>query len=138
MIELSSIEEIALRLATDWYHAAKFRSDVKADLKSYYEGYRDAMVFCQGNNYNLDLKNLKTKNIMAEFSKQYCKNHNMGFDGDFDIFNEFSLLQNGYYVSIVCEGYGFIALRKDENGDNFFGFYDDEDIKWVSESDFIF
>jgi predicted transcriptional regulator len=43
------IEEVALHAADDWYDTAKFRSDVKADLKSYYEGYRDAMRFCQGN-----------------------------------------------------------------------------------------
>lgn len=43
------IEEVALHAADDWYDTAKFRSDVRADLKSYYEGYRDAMRFCQGN-----------------------------------------------------------------------------------------
>lgn len=42
-------EEVALHAADDWYDNAKFRSDVQADLKSYYEGYRDAMRFCQGN-----------------------------------------------------------------------------------------
>jgi len=60
MIELSSIEEISLRLATDWYHASKFRSDVKADLKSYYEGYRDAMVFCQGKD-GLERRNIRLR-----------------------------------------------------------------------------
>jgi hypothetical protein len=43
------IEEVALHAADDWYDTAKFRSDVRADLKSYYEGFRDAMRFCQGN-----------------------------------------------------------------------------------------
>lgn len=43
------IEEVALHAADDWFDTAKFRSDVKADLKSYYEGYRDAMRFRQGN-----------------------------------------------------------------------------------------
>jgi hypothetical protein len=43
------IEEVALHAADDWYDTAKFRSDVRADFKSYYEGYRDAMRFCQGN-----------------------------------------------------------------------------------------
>lgn len=43
------IEEVALHAADDWFDTAKFRSDIKADLKIYYEGYRDAMRFCQGN-----------------------------------------------------------------------------------------
>lgn len=43
------IDEVALHAADDWYDTAKFRSDVRADLKSYYEGFRDAMRFCQGN-----------------------------------------------------------------------------------------
>lgn len=43
------IEEVALHAADDWFDTAKLRSDVRADLKSYYEGYRDAMRFCQGN-----------------------------------------------------------------------------------------
>jgi hypothetical protein len=43
------IEEVALHAADDWYDTAKFRSDVRADLISYYEGFRDAMRFCQGN-----------------------------------------------------------------------------------------
>jgi predicted transcriptional regulator len=43
------IEEVALHAANDWYDTAKFRSDIQADLKSYYEGYRDAMRFCKGN-----------------------------------------------------------------------------------------
>lgn len=43
------IEEVALHAADDWFDTAKFRGDIKADLISYYEGYRDAMWFCQGN-----------------------------------------------------------------------------------------
>jgi len=44
-----SIEEVALHAANDWYDTAIIRSDVRADLNSYYEGFRDAMRFCQGN-----------------------------------------------------------------------------------------
>ena len=39
------IEEVELHAADDWFDTAKYRSDVRADLKSYYEGYRDAMRF---------------------------------------------------------------------------------------------
>ena len=49
---------------------------------------------------------------MAEFSKQYCATHNMGFKGDFDIMDEWIALAPGYITSRICEGYGFIAIGK--------------------------
>jgi hypothetical protein len=52
---------------------------------------------------------------MAEFSKQYCELHDMGFEGDFDIMEEFYKLKPDYYIPYICEGYGFIAIGKDEN-----------------------
>jgi len=53
---------------------------------------------------------------MADFSKQYCELHDMGFEGDFDIWEEFDKLEPEYYVPQICEGFGFIAILKDENG----------------------
>jgi hypothetical protein len=47
---------------------------------------------------------------MAEFSKQYCELHDMGFDGDFDILEEFKLLEEDYYTSVICEGFGFSGI----------------------------
>lgn len=54
---------------------------------------------------------------MAEFSKQYCETHDMGFEGDFDILDIFHELEPGNYTSYICEGYGFVAIGKtsDEN-----------------------
>lgn len=52
---------------------------------------------------------------MAEFSKQYCERNNMGFDGDFDIMEEFHRLKPDTYVPYICEGYGFIAIGRDDN-----------------------
>jgi len=49
---------------------------------------------------------------MAEFSKQYCAQHNMGFDGDFDIYDEWIALTPGYITQRICEGYGFAAIGK--------------------------
>ena len=49
---------------------------------------------------------------MADFSKQYCTTHDMGFEGDFDIIEEWNTLVPGYIKSIICEGYGFIAIGK--------------------------
>lgn len=47
---------------------------------------------------------------MADFSKQYCELHDMGFDGDFDIMEEFHKLKPEMYVPYICEGFGFIAI----------------------------
>lgn len=52
---------------------------------------------------------------MAEFSKQYCELHDMGFPHDFDIMDEFHKLKPEMYVPYICEGFGFIAIGRDEN-----------------------
>ncbi len=54
---------------------------------------------------------------MAEFSKQYCETHDMGFDGDFDIMEEYHKLTPGNYVPYIYEGYGFIAIGKFDDTD---------------------
>ena len=54
---------------------------------------------------------------MADFSKQYCSTHDMGFDGDFDILEEWNMLKPGYCVNLICEGYGFNAICKSEDGE---------------------
>jgi hypothetical protein len=54
---------------------------------------------------------------MADFSKQYCELHDMGFDGDFDIMEEYHKLTPGNYVPYICEGYGFIAIGKFDDTD---------------------
>ena len=62
---------------------------------------------------------------MAEFSKQYCKIEDMGFDGDFDVYEEWSQLQPDTATVIICEGFGFSAIgRKQEN-----------DTVWVLKED---
>ena len=54
---------------------------------------------------------------MAEFSKQYCEKHDFDFNHDFDIFEIADGLQNEHYTSIICEGFGFIAIGKNESGE---------------------
>ena len=50
---------------------------------------------------------------MADFSKQYCQVS--GFDFfDFDIEEEFDKLKEGYYVSIICEGFGSVGILNKE------------------------
>lgn len=73
---------------------------------------------------------------MAEFSKQYCEINDMGFDGDFDVYEEWSKLQPGYAVSYICEGFGFNAIGKKETGDEVMVFMDDYDNpekgRWIN------
>lgn len=52
---------------------------------------------------------------MADFSKQYCELNEMGFDGDFDILEEYAKLTPGNYVPYICEGFGFIAIGKTDD-----------------------
>lgn len=50
---------------------------------------------------------------MAEFSKEYCQMKMPEFEGDFSIHEEFEKLHDGEYVSMICEGYGFIGIAND-------------------------
>jgi hypothetical protein len=50
---------------------------------------------------------------MADFSKQWCDRYDPGgLEPDFDIEEVFNDLTEGYYTSIICEGYGFTAIAK--------------------------
>ena len=49
---------------------------------------------------------------MADYSKEYDNKHGMGFH-DFSIKEEFDKLEDGYYISMICEGYGFLAILKE-------------------------
>jgi len=69
---------------------------------------------------------------MADYSNQYSWKY-LGFKGDFDIFKEAKKLKREEYISLSCEGYGFIAIMKDENKEIKFalpknGF---EEVDWV-------
>lgn len=54
---------------------------------------------------------------MAEFSKQWCELYDNEMPSDFDILEEFSKLEYDSYIPIICEGFGFIAIGKDETGE---------------------
>lgn len=69
---------------------------------------------------------------MAEFSKQWCEKHDPeGIKPDFDIMEIFNgLEEEDTYTSVICEGYGFIAIGKKKDNPNpelLFGF--DQAIK---------
>ena len=54
---------------------------------------------------------------MADFSKQYCKIKDMGFDGDFDVYEEWSKLRPNHAINYICEGFGFNMIGREETGD---------------------
>jgi hypothetical protein len=73
---------------------------------------------------------------MAEFSKQYCELHNMGSNGDFDVYEEFDKLGVGNFIPVICEGFGFVAIGKFEDDPETVKVYfreahDSEDGTWV-------
>lgn len=52
---------------------------------------------------------------MADFSKQYLDIHDPdGMAPDFDILEVASGLSSNQYSSIICEGFGFLAIGKDK------------------------
>ena len=53
---------------------------------------------------------------MAEFSKQYCEIWDPEFPWDFDIDKIAEELTPGHYYSTICEGFGFTAIAKEEDG----------------------
>lgn len=54
---------------------------------------------------------------MADFSKQWCDLNDPEFPHDFDILEIAEELENGEYTEIICEGFGFLAIAKDEAGE---------------------
>jgi hypothetical protein len=69
---------------------------------------------------------------MADFSKQYCELHLQEFTGDFDILAEAEKLPVDHYIPHICEGYGFIAIGKDLDGNINLAFhvYEKDEIVW--------
>lgn len=70
---------------------------------------------------------------MAEFSKEFDQHVGFGHH-NFSILEEFEKLDEGHYISLVCEGFGFRAILKaggkctlifhDENENNVLVDYD--------------
>jgi hypothetical protein len=68
---------------------------------------------------------------MADFSKQFCELHLQDLPGDFDILEIAKDVPNEHCISYICEGYGFIAIGKDEAGEIVLAFRGKEDkIEW--------
>lgn len=79
---------------------------------------------------------------MADFSKQYCEKHDSEMPSDFDILEIADGLQNEYYTSMICEGFGFIAIGKNASGEVILAFppesmNPEEPITWKSYEEVI-
>jgi len=62
---------------------------------------------------------------MADFSKQWCELNDPEMPWDFDILEEFGKLPKNHYISIICEGFGFIAIMRDHKDKCLLAFNDD-------------
>jgi hypothetical protein len=59
---------------------------------------------------------------MAEFSKQWCEINDPEMPWDFDILQVAEELELDHFEYYICEGFGFIAISKDEDGEIELGF----------------
>jgi hypothetical protein len=76
---------------------------------------------------------------MSIISKQWAESQNET-RWDFDILEEANNLQPEHYLPIICEGYGFIAIAKDEYGGIHLGFEDKEgtdNVNWVDYNEIV-
>jgi len=74
---------------------------------------------------------------MAEFSKQYTQRPDSEFDQwDFDILEIAKDLSSGFYTPIICEGFGFIGIGKDDDGEIILAFPKgntlESEVEWKS------
>lgn len=77
---------------------------------------------------------------MAEFSKQWVEQNDPGgIEWDFDILEIASNLKPEHYTPIICEGFGFIAISKDEYGVIHLAFRNEEEggVIWTEYNKLI-
>jgi hypothetical protein len=75
---------------------------------------------------------------MADFSKQWCEVNDPDMPHDFDILEEANNLEPNHYISMICEGFGFVAIAKDEHNNIMLAFQDDENnITWEDYNNII-
>jgi hypothetical protein len=53
---------------------------------------------------------------MADFSKQWTEIYDREMPWDFDIEVEIEKIPLGHYKSMICEGFGFTAISKEQDG----------------------
>jgi hypothetical protein len=76
---------------------------------------------------------------MASFSKQWCELNDPDMPYDFDIFEEFKYLaKNAMVTPVICEGFGFIAISRDEDDRCLLAFRDNDGyIMWEDYDQFM-
>ena len=73
---------------------------------------------------------------MADFSKQY---HDLGLIDfyDFDLIDKFNECKSGYYLPVICEGFGSLAVMNDKGICKLAFSNEDGDVKWKSLDEVI-
>lgn len=80
---------------------------------------------------------------MAEFSKQWAEINDPEFPWDFDIEKEAETIPPGHYKPMICEGFGFTAISKEQDGTTMLYFPDweftgtEEIARWIEYERFI-
>lgn len=77
---------------------------------------------------------------MAEFSKQWTELHDPEMPYDFDIEEVANNnLKNGEYTPMICEGFGFHAIGKNDSGNTILAFENQEAglVKWVDYEEYM-
>lgn len=76
---------------------------------------------------------------MADFSKQWCEINDPEMPHDFDILEEAAKCKPNYSISYICEGFGFIAIGKDENDEIVLAMpnYEDNTMTWKPYNEIV-
>ena len=78
---------------------------------------------------------------MADFSKQWCDLHDPEMPYDFDIEEIADELDPGYMNNAICEGFGFIAIAKDDDNRILLAFpvedSKDRRVSWIEYQNYI-
>lgn len=80
---------------------------------------------------------------MSEFSKQWTEIYNPEMPWDFDIETETEKIPPGHYQPMICEGFGFTAISKEQDGTIMLYFPDweftgiEDKARWIDCKTFI-
>ncbi len=76
---------------------------------------------------------------MADFSKQWCEINDPEMPHDFDILEEAAKCKPNYSISYICEGFGFIAIGRDEDGEIVLAMpnYEDNTMTWKPYNEIV-
>jgi len=76
---------------------------------------------------------------MADFSKQWCEINDPEMPYDFDILEEAAKCKPNYSIGYICEGFGFIAIGRDEEGEIVLAMpnYEDNTMIWKPYNEIV-